>query len=403
MSSSATAGPVFHIPSLDGLRAVSIVIVFLSHAGLHRYVPGLFGVTIFFFLSGYLITTLLRLECEQTGGVSLRQFYLRRTLRIFPPFYLALAGVLGLTFSGALQGEFSWKAVTAQALQCSNYFEIFGGTGQLPGTEVLWSLAVEEHFYLLFPLLYLALQRAVPKPRNQFTVLMLLCAAVLVWRLVLVFSLHAIPLNAATDHHPRICHATDTRLDALLFGCALAVWGNPALDPTRRGRRFWITLGVPAGVALLLVSFAIRGTAFRETLRYTLQGLALFPVFIAAIRYSNWSVFRALNWSWVRRLGVWSYSFYLTHSIIIACVQQWLKLPAGSDGRTRFLWLVLQGVVAFAVSLLASALIYRSVEKPCTRLRQRLMRVSLPKNSAPGPRVAAKDSKASTAFAGSPA
>jgi len=80
-----------HIPSLDGIRAVSFMIVFLSHAGLERLVPGGFGVTVFFFLSGYLITTLLRMEAERTGSIDLRGFYLRRVFRIFPPFYLFLA------------------------------------------------------------------------------------------------------------------------------------------------------------------------------------------------------------------------------------------------------------------------------------------------------------------------
>src|SRR5664279_4763278 len=76
----------FHIPSLDGLRAVAFLMVFFGHVGAPG-VPGGFGVTVFFFLSGYLITTLLRIERERTGRVSLRLFYLRRALRILPPFY----------------------------------------------------------------------------------------------------------------------------------------------------------------------------------------------------------------------------------------------------------------------------------------------------------------------------
>src|SRR6476620_11582619 len=78
----------FYIPSLDGLRAVAVLIVFIAHAGLNLPVPGNFGVTIFFFLSGYLITTLARLEHDRTGAISLRGFYLRSILRIFPPYYL---------------------------------------------------------------------------------------------------------------------------------------------------------------------------------------------------------------------------------------------------------------------------------------------------------------------------
>src|SRR5688572_21709228 len=82
----------FHIQSLDGIRAMSVLWVFFAHAGLAEWgVPGNLGVTVFFFLSGYLITTLLRIEFERHGSISLGAFYLRRTLRIFPPMYLTLA------------------------------------------------------------------------------------------------------------------------------------------------------------------------------------------------------------------------------------------------------------------------------------------------------------------------
>ena len=75
-----------HIPSLDGLRAVSFGIVFLGHASAARWMPGYFGLSVFFFLSGYLITTLLRMEFDRAGGIRFRDFYLRRVLRIFRPF-----------------------------------------------------------------------------------------------------------------------------------------------------------------------------------------------------------------------------------------------------------------------------------------------------------------------------
>lgn len=179
MASNATAQSAFHIPSLDGLRAVAILIVYLSHAGLSHVVPGLFGVTVFFFLSGYLITTLLRIECERHGTSNLRQFFLRRTLRIMPPFYLITGVIALLTATGALPGGFHGQALTAQALFAANYWEIAGGV-QPPGTEVLWSLAVEEHFYLLFPFFYLVMRRILPDRQQQFALLITVCAAVLV-------------------------------------------------------------------------------------------------------------------------------------------------------------------------------------------------------------------------------
>jgi peptidoglycan/LPS O-acetylase OafA/YrhL len=92
VSSPSVAAPrkAFQIPSLDGLRAVSFFIVFMGHATTIKLIPGELGLTVFFFLSGYLITTLLRLEVDQTGGINFRDFYLRRVLRIFPPFYMTI-------------------------------------------------------------------------------------------------------------------------------------------------------------------------------------------------------------------------------------------------------------------------------------------------------------------------
>lgn len=368
MASKLPTQSAFHIPSLDGMRTVAILIVFLSHAGLSHVVPGLFGVTVFFFLSGYLITTLLRMECEKHGGANLRQFFLRRTLRILPPFYLILAVIALLTFLSVLPGGFHGQALAAQALFAANYWEIFGGV-QPPGTEILWSLAVEEHFYLVFPFLYLAMCRFMPERRHQFALLMTLCAAVLAWRMLLVHQFSAIDLRSGSAHHPRTCHATDTRLDGLLFGCALAVWGNPALDATRIRRSHWLWLLLPSCLALLLVTFVIRSVPFRETWRYTLQGLALMPVFIAVIRYSDALPLRFLNWRWVSRLGVLSYAFYLTHALLLSLVSHWLPAP---EGLSQIQFMLLRGTLAFLLTLAASWMMHQWVEKPFLRLRRRL-------------------------------
>ena len=368
MASNASPHGAFHIPSLDGLRAVAIMIVFLSHAGLSHIVPGLFGVTVFFFLSGYLITTLLRMECERHGRANLRQFFLRRSLRILPPFYLILGLIAAFTAYNVLPGGFHGQALTAQALFAANYWEIGGGV-QPPGTEVLWSLAVEEHFYLIFPFFYLAMRRVLPDRRHQFILLMLLCAAVLAWRMLLVHHFSAIDLQSGSAHHPRTCHATDTRLDGLLFGCALAVWGNPALDSTRIRRSHWLWLLLPSSIAVLLATFVIRSVPFRETWRYTLQGLALMPVFITVIRHADALPLRFLNWPWVSRLGVLSYAFYLTHTLLLEMVEHWLPAP---EGWSHIKLMLLRGTVAFALTLAASWLIHQSIEKPFLRLRRRL-------------------------------
>src|SRR5665213_2686933 len=105
------------IPSLDGIRAISFLLVFIAHAGLDKWVPGGFGVTVFFFLSGFLITTLMRQEYLTSGDVNLRHFYLRRVLRIWPPFYIVLAVT-------AIATEVDFKPFLAQILHVTNYWSI---------------------------------------------------------------------------------------------------------------------------------------------------------------------------------------------------------------------------------------------------------------------------------------
>ena len=329
--------------------------MFLAHAGLDNIVPGGFGVTIFFFLSGFLITTLMRQEFAKNGRINLGHFWLRRVLRILPPFYLVLAAACLLTWWIDGPGALAASSIAAQALHVTNYWVISHGYDGVPtGTGVYWSLAVEEHFYLAFPWLFVALQRARLAPRSQAMVFLGLCALVLAWRLYLVLHVHP-----ATD---RTYMGTDTRIDSILFGCALAVWHNPVLDPPVLAPKWWQWLLLPAALLVLALCLVVRGEVFRETLRYTLQGLALAPVMIAAIRFARWPMFRPLNWRPVAFLGVLSYSFYLVHFAVIAAVQK--LAPALPP--------VAQGVLALAVSLGVSALIYQYLERPCARLRRRL-------------------------------
>ncbi|MBV9852391.1 MAG: acyltransferase [Armatimonadetes bacterium] len=355
----------FSIPSLDGLRAVSFLIVFLAHAGLEKWVPGELGLTVFFFLSGYLITTLLRLEYDRTGGIRLGDFYLRRVLRIFPPFYLVLSLASLLTLAGALGNTLQGRAVLAQACHLSNYYIVGHGwwTGRAPGTYVYWSLAVEEHFYLLFPLAYLLLRRRGLTGPQMAAAFLWTCGAVLLWRCLLVFGFDA--------SKERVYVATDTRVDAILFGCALAVWGNPALEESRVPERRLKALWLPLGALTLLISFAVRRFEFEQTLRYTLQSAALFPVFIAAIRYPHWGAFRWLNVGWVRFIGTLSYSLYLLHTTVLFGMGQWTRWP-----------LAARGVASLGVSVLIAVAIYYGVERPCAQLRKRLSHVAATRRQA---------------------
>lgn len=346
---------VLQIPSLDGLRAVSFMIVFLSHAGLN-VMPGGFGVTVFFFLSGYLITTLMRREMEQTGTVSLKLFYQRRALRILPPFYLVLVVATVLSALGLFPDKLSAGAVAAQFLHYCNYwFAAHGFSGIAPGTGVYWSLAIEEHFYLLFPMLYLVLHRSGVRSKAMAQTFWALCAIVLAWRCLLVFHWH-VPFY-------RVFVSSDTRADSMLFGCALAVFHNPALDQTERPLSgLWGKLWLPLAIVVLAVTFAVRSSDFRESFRYTLQGIALYPIFITAVRNPQWPIYRVLNLPWVRQVGALSYSLYLVHHTVIDAL--YYRFPGIN--------LAVAILTSLLISLALSQAIFQWIEKPCAKLRRRL-------------------------------
>jgi len=357
-SAAAKAGKqALTVPSLDGLRAFSFLLVFVAHAGLEGIVPGGFGVTVFFFLSGYLITTLMRQEFERYGDVSLKHFYLRRVLRILPPFYLVLIAATAASAGGVIPNpSLDPRAVAAQALHYANYWIVRHDSGGVaPGTGVYWSLAVEEHFYFLFPWLYILLQRLKLSGRGQALVFWAICAAVLAWRCILIYGLHS--------GQQRTYLATDTRVDNILFGCALAVYSNPMLDETSRSTsRLYRAVLLPLAVGALLVSFGVRDPDFRQSFRYSLQGIALYPIFIVAVRQPDFLPFRVLNLGWVKFLGMLSYSLYLVHQdILYAAVRHLPWLPP-----------VARGVLVLGVSVAISVAIYEVVEKPCARVRKRL-------------------------------
>jgi peptidoglycan/LPS O-acetylase OafA/YrhL len=358
MSTVANAGSLpmpRHIPSLDGIRAVSFMLVFLAHVGLVPFLPGGFGVTIFFFLSGYLITTLMRAEYERNHEVNLRHFWLRRALRILPPFYLVLLGAAAIPLLFDPPGTLKMDVLLAQLLHVTNFWIIgHGYDGLPPGTGVYWSLAVEEHFYLLFPWIYIFMRRRNLDARQQVLVLYGLCALVLLWRCVLVMHFHT--------PEDRTYMGTDTRLDSILFGCALAVWHNPVLDRPAMSpatRKFVL---LPLCLLGLAGSLLIRNEAFRETLRYSVQGLSLTGVFIVAIRDWESPVMRWLNLRVLTFIGTLSYSLYLLHQTVLFASQR--MFPDQHPAVLAVGSLLCSIVVAWAINVL--------VEKPCARLRRRL-------------------------------
>jgi len=294
-----------YIPGLDGIRAIAFLFVFVAHSMPHSSLPGGFGVTVFFFLSGYLITTLLRHEAQRSHSIDLKDFYLRRMLRIFPPCYVTIAVVSTLAALGLLYNVENYKSLAAAFLYVSNYWNILG-LGNLPaGMGILWSLAVEEHFYLLFPPLYAWFIRAGVSRKRQAACLLALCACALVWRCCRAAFFHSSWEN--------IYEGTDTRFDSILFGCVLAIVANPRMGDSVKWLKKHSNLLAFAGTLLITICFAFRNPFFRETLRYTLLGLGLGPIFfLVSLPQKHWLT-RALEWSVLRWLGQLSYSMYLIH------------------------------------------------------------------------------------------
>jgi peptidoglycan/LPS O-acetylase OafA/YrhL len=347
------AGQGGNIPSLDGIRAIAVAVVFFAHSGLDHVIPGGLGVTIFFVLSGYLISTLMRVEHAASGTLDFRAFYLRRLLRLMPPL-LILTTLVGLCAAGNLiDGQFSTAGLLAVLLYFGNYFVITTGFADVPaGFAVVWSLAVEEHFYLVYPPLAALLLR-LGKVGRSATVLAMLCVAVLAWRCWLAAH------GASEDH---LTMATDTRVDAILFGCLLAVWKNPWLDPAPAAslkRDAWL---IAAALATLLFTLLYRDAWFRLTLRHSLQsGAVAVLIYMAVARAQQWP-FRWLNAKPLVYLGAISYSVYLSHHVVLLAIEK--HSPSWNWATAT--------AIAMVVTLAIAEPMRRWVEEPCARLRRRL-------------------------------
>jgi peptidoglycan/LPS O-acetylase OafA/YrhL len=346
------------IPSLDGIRAISVLIVVLGHSGLEALVPGGLGVTIFFFLSGYLISTLMLAENERTGKINILQFYARRMLRLMPPLFVSLAIAYGLTYAGLLSGGITVSGLAAQLFYFANYYGLFFDPGHTvpDGTGILWSLAVEEHFYIFYPLFLTLLLRSALRPRTIGTLLGIGCLVVLAWRIHLV--------QAPDFVSYRTYYASDTRIDSIIYGCILAIVLNPVRE---RHRDDTISVSQSAVLATaggaLLLTLLYRDTVFRETIRYSLQGLALMPLFYFAIRFSDNRVFRQLNSPWIITLGTYSYAIYLIHYVVIMMIAK--NAPA-IGGKFFILF-----PAALLISIAYAAAVDRFVDQYFRRLRRK--------------------------------
>lgn len=341
-----------YIPALDGFRAVAILVVVAAHFGLKKFVPGGFGVTLFFFVSGFLITRLLVAEYSGTGTIDLKKFYIRRFLRLYPP--LIVMVLVTCTYLTLFGSPVSGSEVLSSLFYFTNYFVIFFKDYQLydySSFNILWSLAVEEHFYIFFPLIMLVFR----SKKILIPVLSGLIAIALFWRGYLVLAHDDI--SWVTN---RIYFLTDTRYDAILMGCLLTLLihfdSTSKIKSLLTNQKLFI-----ASLLVLLSTFVIRDEFFRNTLRYTLQELALL-VIVPSVLYASYldGFRRILEMEFMIFIGKLSYSIYLFHWVALQVVE-YLSIP---ELQHQLTFLV---VTTIAMSLSS----YMLVEQPIIGLRKR--------------------------------
>lgn len=295
-----------NIPSLDGLRAVSVGMVVAGHMGwvIGQKIPfisfwiyvfwGSLGVQTFFVISGFLITLLLLKELNATGTIRLGRFYFRRALRIFPPFYAFLAVSLALTLAGVFAGEM--RAFIVAATYTTNY--LGGGSDLLAHT---WSLSLEEQFYLLWPaaLLLLGTRKSIK---------------LAIWLILLSPLSRIVTYYLAPNHRALVGGMLHSGLDSIMFGCLLALlWDNSRFNqfvqPLARG---WVA--ALSSLFVLVLSPALqlhfRGS-YSLVIGFTLNAICISQILIYVVRLPNSTLGRVLNTRVLRHLGVISYGLYL--------------------------------------------------------------------------------------------
>jgi peptidoglycan/LPS O-acetylase OafA/YrhL len=365
-----------YLPGLDGLRAISVVAVLLYHAGVRSMPGGFLGVEVFFVISGYLITLLLTREYTGSSTISLRSFWGRRARRLLPALY-ALLGATSIVFVVLYREDAEdlrkqvWAAlgyVTNWYLIVSDqsYFAIIERPSPL---QHLWSLAIEEQFYLVWPLLLLAMLRLFGGRRRPVAALATVGAiASTIWMAVL--------FQPAVDPS-RVYYGTDTRAAGLLLGAALALVWRPSPSWRETGRHDDVSLvaldlsGMAAVVGLVLCFARIHEY---DTFLYR-GGFALVSILsavvIAAAVHPRTVIGRyVLSPRMVTWIGVRSYALYLWHWPIFVLTRPQIDLPW-----TFYPTLLLRFVLTFV----AADLSYRYIEVPLrngafTRWRRRLGR-----------------------------
>jgi peptidoglycan/LPS O-acetylase OafA/YrhL len=313
-----------YMPGLDGLRAIAVGGVILYHLGFGWAKGGLLGVGVFFTLSGYLITDILLTQVD-AGGIRLGSFWLARARRLLPALFLMLTVVMAwVTVIGPHQpGEFRTAAISAAAY-VNNWWLIFHHVSYFARFEApsplnhLWSLSIEEQFYILWPFLLMAGTRLVPEARDTIGVRPRLALVALAMALVSTI-LMAVLYHPSLDPS-RVYYGTDTRAMELLFGAALAmVWPSRRLQRRIRPQaRTIIDAAGAVGLLAILLMYWRTGEFSPFLYRGGFVLLSLATVLaVAAMAHPASRLGPLVGNPPMRWIGERSYGIYLWHFPVI--------------------------------------------------------------------------------------
>jgi len=348
-----------YIPFLDGFRGYAILLVILGHLCMEYLFLAQFGVTLFFFVSGFLITKLLIEEYRKTNTIGLKDFYLRRLFRLYPAllFYITITLIViwvanyQLVITDILAGLFYF----------TNYYLVYFPPvvpDNYPLTaKILWSLSVEEHFYLVFPVLFLYAYK--PVTRRFLYIIGGLLVLILLIRIVLWLKSTDIIFTINETYY-----TTHTRADSILYGCfaALLIYAYPATIVSRLYTRLLKVWLIPVlAVVVLLLSQKYEAAWYQITIKNTLTG-GLLCLTVPSLLFADqqaWILKPFVN-RVILYIGKLSYSLYLFHWVS-------LKLVSTYYPTHDMKWYLLVTGLSFTLA----AVSYHFVERPFLTLRRK--------------------------------
>lgn len=347
-----------YITGLDGIRAIAVIMVLAYHLKLALFKSGFLGVTVFFVLSGYLITGILISEVEEEGTIDLKNFWLRRIRRLVPA-VMSMAVVI--IFVSAVVNRIIFtkgcKDFLASVLGFNNWWQIFNKVSYFEAAGVpspfthCWSLAIETQFYLIYPLILLGIYKLV-KSREEGRAKRGLLFAGVTLMLALISVILMIVLFDPQQDASRVYYGTDTRAFSLLFGALLAILWDYRMVPRRLSASVNMVLGSLSFAVLLVMTIAINGSSNFWYRGGQFVGTILTVLVIYTVSGRKLWLSRFLSNPVLKWIGDRSYSIYLWHYPIILLISKGIKASW---------WITLIEIV---LSVVLAELSYRFIETP---------------------------------------